>query len=54
MTNKNYTTCAIKISAYDKIRECKEIMQNELMVSTLPIGSVIERLANIYLKENKV
>lgn len=51
MTNKDYTTCAIKISAYDKVRECKKIMQDELMLSTLPLGSVIERLANLYLKE---
>ena len=51
---KGFTTLAIKIPAYDKVRRCKELMQKELMMSKLSIGSVIERLANLYLKEREL
>jgi len=50
---RDYTTFAIKSTAIAKVRQCRELMQKELMVSQLSMGSTIERLANIYIKENR-
>ena len=51
---RGYTTCAITRSTYGKIRQCKEIMQKELIVTNFAMGCVIERLTNLYLKEREL
>ena len=50
---RDYTTFALKDTAKVKLRQCRELMQKELMVSQLSMGSTIERLANLYIKENR-
>jgi len=50
---KDYSAIAIKSTAFSRLRQCRDLMQKELMVSQLSMGSVIERLANIYIKENR-